>query len=56
MKKCLLFSSTNILLMIDSVKLAKLTERIVFSVINQLQNKSLQAFCQLNALNVKLQL
>ncbi len=42
--------------MINSVKLAKLTEHIVFSVISQLQNKSLQAFGQLNAFNVKLQL
>ncbi len=48
--------SQRVLLMIDSCKLAKLTEHTVFSVISQLQNKSQLAFHQLNAFNVKLQL
>ncbi len=38
--------------MIKSVKLAKLTEDIVFSVISEFQNKSLHAFRSLNAFNV----
>ncbi len=42
--------------MIYSVKLAKPTENIVFSVISQLRNKTQLAFPQLHAFNVKLQL
>ncbi len=41
------------LLIIDSIKLAKLTEHIVFSVISQLQTKGPYAFRQLNTFNVK---
>ncbi len=44
------------LLMINSSKEAKLTENILFSVISRFQNKRLLSFCQLNALNVTLQL
>ncbi len=40
---------------IDSGKLAKLTEHVVIPVANLLQNTSQLVFCQLNGSNVKLQ-
>ncbi len=42
--------------MIDSGKLAKLTELIVFPVTSPLQNKIQLTFRHFNALNLKLQL